>query len=145
MPSLQSLLDQVDNATNEIVEFHQSLVRIPSVNTGFMPTGDETKVADHVKDWLAGEGIGSEILSRDEGRGNIISVLPGADHEKTRLMLMSHTDVVPVEDWDKWRFDPFSAEIAGGRVYGRGASDCKALLASQLMAMALLKRNDVRL
>ncbi|MCH8235843.1 MAG: M20/M25/M40 family metallo-hydrolase, partial [Chloroflexi bacterium] len=143
MPSLQSLLDQVDDATNEIVEFHRSLVRIPTVNTGFMPTGDETKVAEHVKDWLSGEGIGSEILSRDEGRGNIISVLPGADHEKTRLMFMSHTDVVPIEDWDKWRFEPFSAEISGGRIYGRGASDCKALLASQLMAMAILKRNDV--
>jgi acetylornithine deacetylase/succinyl-diaminopimelate desuccinylase-like protein len=145
MPSLQSLLDQVDQATNEIVEFHQSLVRIPTVNTGFMPTGDETDVAVYIKDWLAKEGIDSQLLARDEGRDNIISVLPGADHEKTRLMYMSHTDVVPVEDWDKWRFDPFSAEISGGRIYGRGASDCKALLASQLMAMAIFKRNDVRL
>ena len=59
MPSLQSLLDQVDQATNEIVEFHQSLVRIPTVNTGFMPTGDETDVAVYIKDWLAKEGIDS--------------------------------------------------------------------------------------
>jgi len=42
MPSLQSLLDQVESSTNEIVELEQALVRIPSVNTGFMPTGNET-------------------------------------------------------------------------------------------------------
>ena len=51
MPSLQSLLDQVEQATNEIVELEQSLVRIPSVNTGFMPTGGETAVAEFVRDW----------------------------------------------------------------------------------------------
>jgi acetylornithine deacetylase/succinyl-diaminopimelate desuccinylase-like protein len=60
-------------------------------------------------------------------------------------MLMSHLDVVPVEDESKWTHEPFGAEVAGGRVYGRGASDCKALLTAQLMAMAVLKRNDVRL
>jgi acetylornithine deacetylase/succinyl-diaminopimelate desuccinylase-like protein len=60
-------------------------------------------------------------------------------------MFMSHLDVVPVEDESKWTHEPFGAEVAGGRVYGRGASDCKALLTAQLMAMAILKRNDVRL
>lgn len=145
MPSLQSLLDQAESATQEIVDLEQTLVRVPTVNTGFMPTGDETKVAELIRDWLGNEGIESRLLARDPGRDNIVAVMPGATHEKTRLMLMSHTDVVPVEDWDKWRFDPFSAEISGGRIYGRGASDCKALLTSQLMAMAILKRNGVRL
>ena len=97
MPSLQSLLDQVESATNEIVELEQSLVRIPSVNTGFMPTGGETAVAEFIRDWLDEDGLSSEILARDADRGNIISVYPGADND-TRLMLMSHTDVVPVED-----------------------------------------------
>ena len=69
----------------------------------------------------------------------IISVYPGSDDD-TRLMLMSHTDVVPVEDETKWNYEPFAAEISGGRVYGRGASDCKALLTCQLMAMAIMRR-----
>ena len=144
MPSLQSLLDQVELATSEIVELEQSLVRIPSVNTGFMPTGGETAVAEFVRDWLDGEGFSSEILARDPDRGNIISVYPG-DDDDTRLMLMSHTDVVPVEDEAKWNYEPFAAEISGGRVYGRGASDCKALLTCQLMAMAVMRRSGVRL
>ena len=144
MPSLQSLLDQVESSTNEIVELEQTLVRIPSVNTGFMPTGGETAVAEFIRDWLSGERLESEILARDADRGNIISVYPG-DDDDTRLMLMSHSDVVPVENEAKWHYDPFAAEISGGRVYGRGASDCKALLTSQLMAMAIMKRSGVRL
>ena len=144
MPSLQALLEQVDRSVDEIVDLEQSLVKIPSVNTGFMPTGNETAVAEFCRDWLAGERIESQILGRDPERGNLIAVLPGR-RDRTRLMLMSHTDVVPVENVSKWRYEPFSATVSGGRVYGRGASDCKALLSAQLIAVAILLRNGVRL
>jgi len=144
MPSLQHLLDQVESVTKEIVELEQALVQIPSVNTGLMPTGGETAVAEFTKTWLEGEGFNSQILSRDPDRGNIISVYPG-DDDNTRLMLMSHSDVVPVENEAKWKYEPFAGEISEGRVYGRGASDCKALLTCQLMAMAIMKRSGTRL
>ncbi len=58
---------------------------------------------------------------------------------------MSHLDVVPVEEEEKWRFPPFSATIADGRVFGRGSSDCKGLLTCQMIAMRILKRNKVEL
>ena len=45
MPDLDELLAQVDGARDEIIALEQALVRIPSVNTGFMPTGDETVCA----------------------------------------------------------------------------------------------------
>ena len=144
MPSLQSLLDQVDGLTQEIVELEQAMVRIPTINTGYMPTGDETKLTDFIAKWLKSEKLTSHTLARDPERANIISVYPG-DIERSKLMLMSHTDVVPVENYSKWEHEPFAAEISGGRIYGRGASDCKALLTCQLMALALLKRNNVRL
>ena len=46
MPDLTDLFRQVDEAENDIVALEQALVRIPSVNTGFMPTGDETPVCE---------------------------------------------------------------------------------------------------
>ena len=145
MTELQELLDEVDASAAEIVELERDLVQIPSVNTGRMPTGNETPVAEYVRDWLNVESItDTRILARDPDRGNIIAVYPG-DAPKTRLMLMSHTDVVPVEDESKWSHDPFGAEVSGGRVYGRGASDCKALLTAQMMALAILKRNHIEL
>ena len=144
MPDLDDLFSQVDAAREDILALEQALVRIPSVNTGFMPTGDETPVCEYVRDWLAEDGISSEILEAAPNRGNLIARLEGRSG-KAGLMFMSHTDVVPVEDESKWRFPPFSATIAEDRVFGRGAADCKGLLTAQLMAMRLLKRNGIQL
>ena len=144
MPTLDDLLAQVDASRDEIVALEQALVRIPSVNTGAMPTGDETPVCEYAREWLAGAGIQSDILESAPNRGNFIASLEGRSG-RSGLMFMSHTDVVPVEDESKWRFDPFSATIAEDRIYGRGASDCKGLLTAQLTAMRLLKRNGIEL
>ena len=144
MPSLEELFAQVDAQREEIIALEQALVRIPSVNSGFMPTGDETPVCEYIRDWLAEDDIQSEILGRTPERGNIIARIEGTNSD-AGLMFMSHTDVVPVEEEEKWRFPPFSATIADGRIYGRGASDCKGLLTAQLYAMRLLVRNGIQL
>ena len=144
MPTLEELFAQVEAQREEIIALEQALVRIPSVNTGFMPTGDETPVCEYIRDWLAEDGISSEILGRTPDRGNIIARIEGRNSD-AGLMFMSHTDVVPVEEEEKWRFPPFSATIADGRIYGRGASDCKGLLTAQLYAMRLLTRNGIQL
>ncbi len=138
------MLAQVDASADEIVALHRGLVKIESVNTGAMPTGNETEVCDLISGWLAEDGIASETLARDPARGNLIARMEGRSG-KAGLMFMSHTDVVPVEDEAKWSVPPFGAVVANDRVYGRGASDCKGLLAAQMMAMRLLKRNGVRL
>ena len=144
MPTLDELFEQVDAQRDEIVALEQALVRIPSVNTGFMPTGNETPVCEYIRDRLAVDSIESEILEASPNRGNIISSIPGTSGD-TGLLFMSHTDVVPVEEENKWTYPPFSATIANGRIYGRGASDCKGLLTAQLYAMRLLKRNGIQL
>ena len=144
MPTLEELFAQVEAQRDEIIALEQALVRIPSVNTGFMPTGDETPVCEYIRDWLAEDGIESEILGRTPERGNILARIEGSNSD-AGLMFMSHTDVVPVEEEEKWRFPPFSATIADGRIYGRGASDCKGLLTAQLYAMRLLIRNGIQL
>ena len=142
MPDFRAVFAQIEDMTDEIVALHRDLVQIPSVNSGFMPTGNETPVCEYIRDWLAEDGIESEILGRTPERGNIIARIEGRSSD-ARLMLMSHTDVVPVEEEEKWRFPPFSATVHEGRVYGRGASDCKGLLAAQLVAMRMLKRNGI--
>lgn len=140
MSDILQLLEQIDESKNELIELEQALVRIPSINTGVMPTGNETKVCEFISEWLSRDGINSEILEKTPGRGNIIARIEGTSGE-AGLMFMSHTDVVPVEEESKWRFPPFSATISNGRIYGRGAADCKGLLAAQMMAMRTLKRN----
>ena len=144
MPDLDDLLNQVDEMRDEIVALERDMVRIPTVNTGFMPTGNETELCRYIEKWLGEDGVSCEIIESAPDRGNLIARLEGSSG-KAGLMFMSHLDVVPVEEEEKWRFPPFSAAVADGRVFGRGASDCKALLACQLIALRILKRNGVQL
>lgn len=50
----------------------------------------------------------------------------GAPH----LVFAGHTDVVPPGDLASWTHPPFSGEIAGGELFGRGACDMKGAIAS---------------
>lgn len=144
MPTLTELFEQVDRAYDEIVGLQQDLVRIPTVNTGFMPTGDETKACEFLSSLLAKEGINGETIESAPGRGNYFATVKGSGGGQS-MIYMAHTDVVPVETESEWICPPFSADIIGTRLYGRGSSDCKALLTCQTMAMIIMKRAGVRL
>jgi acetylornithine deacetylase/succinyl-diaminopimelate desuccinylase-like protein len=142
MTELDNLLAAVDASRDEIVQLLQDLVRTPTVNTGPRPdTGNETAVCELLAAKLEPEGIAQEVHESAPRRGNLIARIgtPGAK----RLLLMSHTDVVPVEDESLWEHPPFSGTIDRGRVYGRGADDDKADVAAYCMALVLLKRADV--
>ena len=145
MKTLDELMAEVDKSSDELVELLQGLVRIPTVNTGTMPTGNETELCQFLKRKFDAEGIESSVIESTPSRGNFISRLNGSDSGKAKLMLMSHTDTVPIGDESKWKHPPFSATLDNGRIYGRGADDCKSVVASEAMTMILLKRLGVPL
>lgn len=60
------------------------------------------------------------------------------------LMFAGHTDVVPVGDEKAWAHPPFSAAIAGGQMYGRGAVDMKGGIACFISALARYVGNHGR-
>jgi succinyl-diaminopimelate desuccinylase len=51
------------------------------------------------------------------------------------LLFAGHTDVVPPGDETTWRHPPFSAEVAGDVLYGRGAVDMKGGIACAVAAV----------
>ena len=107
------------------------------------PPGRELPAAEYIRDVLEAEGIEAEMLFNDPERPNVLARLEGNGSEEP-LLIMAHTDVVNV-DPEKWIFPPFSATVDGGYVYGRGAVDDKDNLASALMVMLELKRQNVPL
>jgi acetylornithine deacetylase/succinyl-diaminopimelate desuccinylase-like protein len=144
MITLERLLQQVEGAEVEIVELLRALVRFPTVNTGIMPTGNETPLAQFLADRLQAEGIPARVVESAPGRGNLIARMAG-DAGGPCLHYMAHTDVVPIEDELAWRYPPFDAVVDEGRVWGRGADDCKSLVTCEAMAAILLKRGGVPL
>lgn len=53
-------------------------------------------------------------------------------------VLCAHFDVVPAPEEEKWLHKPFSGDIDGGEVWGRGAQDIKVLMVSILESAELL-------
>jgi len=64
----------------------------------------------------------------------------GRNASAAPVVLMAHTDVVPVEDEGRadWTHGPFSGTVADGSVWGRGALDDKASVVAILEALATM-------
>jgi acetylornithine deacetylase/succinyl-diaminopimelate desuccinylase-like protein len=123
----------------EAVHFLADLIRIDTQD----PPGDESKVAHYIESVLKTEGIEAEILEPVPGRASIVARLKGSG-KKRPLLIMGHEDVVPV-DRAHWTVEPFAATERDGLIYGRGASDDKAMVAANLEVFLQLKRMRVPL
>jgi len=127
----------------ELIGLTSDLVRINSVWDPEAGTGEQ-QVAELIARWAHGQGFHVEMNQVAPGRPNVIITWTG-DPGNRILLFEGHTDVVTPGDLSAWHYDPFGAEIVGGCMYGRGANDTKGNLAAMLMAMAALKRSDVKL
>lgn len=89
-----------------------------------------------------------EKLEKTEIDGSLLYFWKGEKADKP-LVLMSHQDVVPAEG--VWEHEPFSGDIADGKVWGRGASDTKCSVmaffqaAEELLAAGYTPPQDVYL
>lgn len=78
------------------------------------------------------------------GRDNVVAVHRPREAKGRSLVLQGHVDVVPEGAEDEWTTPPFEPAIRGGRMYGRGAGDMKAGIASYVTAFAALKAAGLR-
>lgn len=51
------------------------------------------------------------------------------------FVFLGHTDVVPPGPREQWASDPFTPEIRGGQLFGRGAADMKGSVAAFVIAL----------
>lgn len=115
------------------------LLRLDTTN----PPGNESRVADYLKQVSDAHGISCDLVGSDPHRQNFIARLKGTGHGRP-LLLIAHSDVVPAER-SQWSVDPFSGENRNGYIYGRGTQDDKSLLAAELAVMVEIKRRNIKL
>ncbi|MGD9891901.1 MAG: M20/M25/M40 family metallo-hydrolase, partial [Dehalococcoidia bacterium] len=106
------------------------------------PPGNEAAAADFLAGLLRDEGFEPVMVEGAPGRPSVIARFAGRGG-RGPLLLQGHTDVVPA-DPSEWTRPPFSGELAGGCVWGRGALDMKGTVIMQLTALALAKRAGMR-
>jgi len=116
------------------VELTRELIRFETIN----PPGNETPCAEYIGGLLerAGFNCAYHPLNGDETRANLIATIGGSADSKP-LCLSGHTDVVPLGAAE-WSVPPFAAEIAEGKLYGRGSTDMKGGVAAIISAVVEL-------
>jgi acetylornithine deacetylase/succinyl-diaminopimelate desuccinylase-like protein len=114
------------------IEFLKDLVRIRSVNG----QDSESFAARRVLEEARNLGLAGELSGVEEGRLNVLVHLGDGPRG---FALIGHLDTVSAGDNSLWRCLPFSAEVVGGRLYGRGSADNKAGIACGLYTLALLR------
>jgi succinyl-diaminopimelate desuccinylase len=122
---------------DETIAFLRDLVRAPSVN----PPGDVAEAAAVCERPLVAAGFAVRTLAHAPGKPNLVAEWGAEDGPL--LCFNAHLDVVPTGDESVWSHPAFAAEIAGGRVYGRGAGDDKASVTAQVMGAIALARSGV--
>ena len=111
-----------------LIKLTRKLIQINSEN----PPGDESALANFVQGYLKRLGLRVRIYEFRKNRSNVLAYLerPG---NRRQLLVTPHLDTVCAGE--NWRFNPFAAKIAGNRIYGLGATDCKCNLAAGLEAI----------
>jgi len=116
----------------------RKLLKIRSEN----PPGEEYKIAMAVKEELQSLGLRIKTYSFQKNRPNIIGISK-AKSPKFSLLLSPHLDTVPAGNG--WKYNPYQAKIVNGKIYGRGATDCKGNLACGLEAIRSIVEERVKL
>ena len=110
---------------------------------GTPESGQESRSADVLRSYLEGPGLELEAFESLPGRRSLVARIEGSDRDGPSLLLLGHTDVVPVNP-EGWREDPFGGELLDGEVWGRGAVDMLNLTSSMAAAVRRLAREGWR-
>ncbi|MDH7796778.1 MULTISPECIES: succinyl-diaminopimelate desuccinylase [unclassified Beijerinckia] len=107
----------------------RDLIRCPSV------TPQDAGALGLIENVLKGAGFETHrIVFSEPGYPDTDNLYARIGSGAPSLVFAGHTDVVPTGDAAKWRFDPFSAEVADGMIWGRGAVDMKGGIAASIAA-----------
>lgn len=125
-----SLLTHMDET--EVVDICRTLVRYKTVN----PPGNERPAAEYVFGLLRCAGFEAELVHHTSTRASVIARLRGSG-QLPAMFFNGHLDVVP-PGADPWSHAPFEANVADGKVWGRGSADMKGGVAATLAAARLV-------
>ena len=110
----------------DLVNFLRDMVRIPSLS------GQEGKIARRVKEEMERAGFDEVFI---DGIGNVVGRIGSG---RVKILYDAHMDTVDIGNKKSWEHEPFGAEYRNGTIYGRGACDDKAGVASAIYGGKLI-------
>ncbi len=119
--------------TPDIARMKRELAEIIAIRSE-NPPGGEAEVAVYVEGLLKAEGFSVQLTEYKPGRFNVEARLENGPGPV--FAFNTHMDTVPAGDG--WTSDAFTLREEDGKLFGRGACDCKGPLIAMIEAMRML-------
>ncbi len=117
----------------DVARIKRELADLVAIDTQ-NPPGHEALAAQFLRGLLMTDGFEVTLQEYKPARINVVARLENGAGPV--FAFNTHMDVVPAGDG--WSSNPFVLKETDGRLYGRGACDCKGPLAAMLEAMRML-------
>jgi acetylornithine deacetylase/succinyl-diaminopimelate desuccinylase-like protein len=130
---MSDLVQRVRDVLPSVRRDLDDLVRIQSVWADPVRRNEVHRSAEAVAKLLSDAGFGDVQVVSEGGAPAVIARHPAPPGAPT-VLLYAHHDVQPEGDHTQWQSPPFEPTERDGRLYGRGAADDKAGIATHLAA-----------
>lgn len=152
MERFENVYGEVENLKGAMLETLAEMIKIPAISPNYGYEGEydkAEKLLEIIKDWPFDKierYDAPDERAKNGVRPNILAYYYGKDHdESSRLWVLSHLDVVPPGDLEKWTItDPFTPLIKDDKIYGRGSEDNGQSIVSSLYAVKALMNLGLR-
>ncbi|MDN5318534.1 MAG: succinyl-diaminopimelate desuccinylase [Thermovirga sp.] len=152
MERFENVYGEVENLKGAMLETLAEMIKIPAISPNYGYEGEydkAEKLLELIKDWPFDKierYDAPDERAKNGVRPNILAYYYGKDHdENSRLWVLSHLDVVPPGDLEKWTItDPFTPLIKDDKIYGRGSEDNGQSIVSSLYAVKALMNLGLR-
>ena len=146
MQAKDALNKWIVDSTDDIIALQRLLTAIPALGPESGGEGELEK-GEALISWCKERGLTDiEVVYAPDDRvtsgkrPNIIVTLPGKNR-KNALWIMSHLDIVPPGDLEKWDTDPYTLTVRDGKLFGRGVEDNQQGLVSSVFALLALQQS----
>ena len=136
----------IADSTEDIIELETLLTGIPALGPENGGDGEFEKAEALIR-WCRDRGLSDiDVLYAPDDRvasgkrPNVVVTVPGTDNGSA-LWIMSHLDIVPPGDLDKWETVPFTVTVKDGKIYGRGTEDNQQGMVSSIFALLAVLRS----
>ena len=128
-----------ENAIRFLDEF-KDFTSIPSISTDEASKGDVLRAAQWIADHLRSLGVINVQILPTGGHPVVYGECLEAGDKAPTALVYGHYDVQPVDPLNLWITGPFTPNVRGDYIYGRGTTDMKGQMMVALNALESIEK-----